>query len=125
NRTAVRAQALTDALGAPARVCAWDALQHEAAFDLVVNATSAGHAGEAFDWPLAASDAPAACYDLSYGKAAQPFLAAAHAARARTVSDGLGMLVEQAAESFECWHGLRPDTTPVPRELRALLDARG
>ncbi|HEU4664958.1 MAG TPA: shikimate dehydrogenase [Dokdonella sp.] len=125
NRTATRAQSLVDALGAPARACAWDALRHEATFDLVVNATSAGHAGDAFAWPLAADSAPAACYDLSYGEAARPFLAAARGARARAVHDGLGMLVEQAAESFELWHGVRPDTGPVHAQLRAVLDARG
>lgn len=125
NRTAARAQALADVLGTPARAWAWDALRDCAAFDLVVNATSAGHAADAFDWPLAAGAAPAACYDLSYGNAARPFLAAARAAHARAVHDGLGMLVEQAAESFERWHGVRPDTTPVHEELRAVLDARG
>jgi shikimate dehydrogenase len=125
NRTAARAQALAHVLGPPARTCAWDALRHQAAFDLVVNATSAGHAGDAFDWPLAAGATPAACYDLSYGKAARPFLAAARAAHARAMHDGLGMLVEQAAESFERWHGVRPETTPVHEQVRAMLDARG
>jgi len=125
NRTGVRAGALVDALGAASRACAWDALARQGAFDLLVNATSAGHSGDAFEWPLAAGVAPGACYDLSYGKAAQPFLAAAHGACAGAVHDGLGMLVEQAAESFECWHRVRPDPTPVLADLRARVDLRG
>jgi len=125
NRTAPRAQALAGALHARARACAWDALRHAGAFDLVVNATSAGHAGDVFEWPLAADEAPAAGYDLSYGKAARPFLVAARAAGVRDARDGLGMLVEQAAESFERWHGVHPDTAPVHAQLRIALDARG
>ncbi|WP_395679762.1 shikimate dehydrogenase [Dokdonella sp.] len=119
NRTATRAQALAVALGTPARTCDRDALQREPTFDIVVNATSAGHAGDVFAWPLAAEATPTACYDLSYGGAARAFLAAARAAGARVALDGLGMLVEQAAESFALWHGCAPDTTPVHALLRA------
>ena len=56
--------------------------------------------------------------DLNYGEAAIPFLAWARAANCRDVVDGLGMLVEQAAESFQLWHGTRPDTDPVYESLR-------
>lgn len=118
NRTQARAQVLADALGAPARARAWDALQREPAFDLVVNATSAGHSGDAFVLPRAAIGASTACYDLSYGNAARAFLAAARAAGARGACDGLGMLVEQAAESFALWHGRHPHTTPILAALR-------
>ena len=55
--------------------------------------------------------------DLSYGEAAIPFLAWARTARAYDAIDGLGMLVEQAAESFKLWHGVRPDTNPIFAEL--------
>ena len=60
--------------------------------------------------------------DMMYGEAARPFLAwaEAHGARGR---DGLGMLVEQAAESFLVWRGVRPDTVPVLAALRAEVDA--
>jgi shikimate dehydrogenase len=57
-------------------------------------------------------------YDLSYGAAAAPFLAWAEGAGARAI-DGLGMLVEQAAESFAIWHGRKPATDPVYAALRA------
>ena len=60
-----------------------------------------------------------AAVDLSYGEAAIPFLAWARAAKALHAIDGLGMLVEQAAESFFLWHGVRPDTDPVYAELQA------
>ncbi|HJT97503.1 MAG TPA: shikimate dehydrogenase [Rhodanobacteraceae bacterium] len=121
NRTAERARALASAIGESCRaaVVEWSALASENAFDLVVNATSAGHGGGALALPrvLVASDT--VCYDLSYGSAAAPFLAWAEAAGAMRTSDGLGMLVEQAAESFAIWHGQAPDTAPVYAALRA------
>ena len=55
--------------------------------------------------------------DLSYGDAAIPFLARARAAGCRQSVDGLGMLVEQAAESFRIWHGVRPETDAIHAEL--------
>lgn len=100
----------------PIRPCTYLALKGDQ-FDLVLNATSAGHSGEA---PrllpgLLAEDALA--YDLNYGPAAAPFLDWAKAQQA-VHSDGLGMLVEQAAEAFQLWRGTRPDTGPVLAELR-------
>ncbi|HNI49690.1 MAG TPA: shikimate dehydrogenase, partial [Zoogloea sp.] len=58
-------------------------------------------------------------YDMMYGKGDTPFLAAARAQGAGRLADGLGMLVEQAAESFALWRGVRPDTAPVLAALRA------
>lgn len=113
NRTVARAQALA-ARFPPARGCGYDALGEEA-FDLVINATSAGLAGEASPLPLLKPGALA--YELVYGRETA-FLAAARAAGARAC-DGLGMLVEQAAESFFLWRGVRPDTRPVLQKLRA------
>jgi shikimate dehydrogenase len=85
-------------------------------FDVLINATSAGLAGEAP--PLAERQfAPdALAYDLVYGRDT-PFLARARACQAEA-HDGLGMLVEQAAESFLLWRGLRPETGPVLAALR-------
>ena len=56
---------------------------------------------------------------MTYGKGAVPFLELAHDAGAARAADGLGMLVEQAAESFFIWRGVRPDTAPVLAMLRA------
>ncbi|GAA0712510.1 shikimate dehydrogenase [Dokdonella soli] len=125
NRTFERADTLAAAIDAPSRVAAraWTELSIGDGFDLVVNATAAGHAGAAFDLPCDRLASRTFCYDLSYGKAASPFLDWARATGASHVSDGLGMLVEQAAESFAIWHGRRPDTAPVHAELRAQLVA--
>lgn len=91
----------------------------EGRYGLLVNATSAGHAGAAFELPARLLERDALCYDLSYGGAARSFLAWARESGAKTASDGLGMLVEQAAESFAIWHGRRPDAGAVLAELRA------
>ncbi|MDE2455827.1 MAG: shikimate dehydrogenase, partial [Burkholderiales bacterium] len=72
--------------------------------------------------PAAVLAPGALALDLMYGAAAAPFLAWAEAAGARA-RDGLGMLVEQAAESFLFWRGVRPNTAPVLRALRARLAA--
>jgi shikimate dehydrogenase len=85
-------------------------------FELVINATSAGLAGESPGVPPDVLARAKLAYDMVYGRDT-PFLAAARAARVPT-SDGLGMLVEQAAESFFVWRGVRPDTATVLRELR-------
>ncbi len=89
-------------------------------FDLVLNATSAGLSNAAPELPDAVLAGAGACYDLQYGPAAVPFLEqAGRCARPGTpCSDGLGMLVEQAADSFARWRGLRPDTAAVLRSLR-------
>lgn len=88
-------------------------------YDLVINATSAGHAGTLPRLPPGLLEAGSVAYDLSYGKAHGPFADWAVQAGARAVHDGLGMLVEQAAESFSRWHGQRPDTAPVLASLTA------
>lgn len=123
NRTPERADELADAIGEPDRVHTryWADLDTIGNFDLIVNATSAGHAHEALQLPFAIVAPRALCYDLSYGLVASAFLAWARAAKAGYVHDGLGMLIEQAAESFAIWHGQRPDTDPVYAELRAEL----
>ena len=88
-------------------------------FDTVVNATSLGHGDARFDLPARLLAANALCYDLSYGRIAQPFLDWARHAGAANACDGIGMLVEQAAEAFELWHGVRPATAPVHTLLAA------
>ena len=90
-------------------------------FDAVINATSAALGGQALALPPGLLRAGGLALDMVYGPAAEPFLAWARAQAAGLLRDGLGMLVEQAAASFERWHGPRPDTAAVLRQLR---DAR-
>ncbi len=87
-------------------------------FELVLNATSAGLFGEAPAIPPGLLRPGVLAYDMVYG-AETPFLAAARRAGARAC-DGLGMLVEQAAESFFLWRGVRPQTAGVLGKLRSL-----
>jgi shikimate dehydrogenase len=120
NRSPEAADVLADAIGDPARAHTryWDDLADIGSYDLIVNATSAGVLGVALQLPFSLIGARALCYDLSYGAAAGSFLAWAKAAGARYAVDGLGMLVETAADAFELWHGRRPDTDPVYQALR-------
>jgi shikimate dehydrogenase len=92
-------------------------------FDLVINGTSAGLSGEMPDLPSSILTEHSCCYDMVYGAEPTVFMrwAAHHAAWA--VSDGLGMLVEQAAQSFYLWNKMRPETGPVIHQLRGVLAA--
>lgn len=121
NRTPERADALADALGEPTRVRTryFDDLATLGEFDLIVNATSAARGGALPELPMALVGPRTTAVDLNYGEAAVEFLAWARAAGGREAIDGLGTLVEQAAESFRLWHGVQPDTDPVYAELRA------
>ena len=101
----------------PLRASTHVALKGES-FDVVINATSAGHQGAAPRLPEGVLGDGGACYDLSYGKAFAPFRDWAVAQRARVVADGIGMLVEQAAAAFELWLGRRPATAAMIAELR-------
>lgn len=120
NRTAERADALADALGQPGRVHPryFGDLAALGTFDLIINATSAAREAALPVLPVALANPRTAAVDLSYGEVAIPFLAWARAAGAHDCIDGLGMLVEQAAESFLRWHGVRPETDAVFEVLR-------
>lgn len=125
NRTPEKADSLSDALGEPGRVHTryWSDLPQLGAFDMVVNATSAGRGAGGLTLPFSLATTRSLAVDLSYGEAAIPFLAWAGAAGCEHRFDGLGMLVEQAAESFAIWHGKRPDTDAVFDALSARADA--
>jgi shikimate dehydrogenase len=97
------------------RAAAYDELTGEQ-FDLVINATSAGLANAMPALPVRVFAPGALAYEMVYGKAT-PFMQFAQREGART-ADGLGMLVEQAAESFYVWRGVRPQTAPVIELLR-------
>ena len=114
NRTLSRARAVAERF-AGAAACGFDELPGQS-FDIVVNATSAGLSGEAPPVPGGLFTDRTLAYEMVYGQDT-PFLAAARRAGAR-VCDGLGMLVEQAAESFFLWRGVRPETRPVLAKLR-------
>ena len=123
NRTLEKAQALAARFAplAPAGIAVrgggYAAFAGEA-FDLVINATSASLAHQSPSLPERAFAPGALAYDMVYGEAAGPFLAHALAQGAEQAVDGLGMLVEQAAESFFLWRGVRPTTAPVLALLR-------
>jgi len=125
NRTLDKAQALVDrhtAVSHGARLRAAPLADCGEGFDVVVNGTASSLAGAAPPVAAQVLGAGALALDMMYGPAAQGFLAwaAAHGAQGR---DGLGMLVEQAAEAFWLWRGVRPDTTAVLPALRARLAA--
>ena len=121
NRTRATADSLVETMRASGQLGACDLhrVAERGRFDVIINATSAARSS---GMPVLASslvDPHGACIDLGYGDAATPFLTWARAAGARRAIDGLGMLVEQAAESFSLWHGVRPDTKAVYALLRA------
>ena len=91
--------------------------------DLVLNSTSLGLQGGVIELPPTVVK-QAYCYDLTYGPGAT-FAAWAAAQATRGVSDGLGMLVEQAAESFRIWRGVRPPTSQVYAQLREQVGSGG
>lgn len=125
NRTLQRAQQLVErfqplALTATLQAQAWDS-PIEDTIDGVIQATSTALiAGQANHWPTFERSPNAWCYDLVYGEAAQPTARWA-ASQGLRFADGLGMLVEQAAESFWLWRNVRPQTRTVLKDLRALL----
>lgn len=90
-------------------------------FDIVINATSASLTADLPPLPATALHADGLAYDMVYGKGLTPFLQLAQRAHVRHLADGVGMLVEQAAEAFAWWRGVRPDTQPVIRQLTVPL----
>ncbi|MGD2138453.1 MAG: shikimate dehydrogenase [Gammaproteobacteria bacterium] len=97
--------------------CGLDALEGQS-FDLVINATAAGLSGTVPALPGGVVTPASWCYDMIYGDAPTAFVRWAERLGAARAIDGLGMLVEQAAESFHLWRGVRPATGPVIRALR-------
>jgi len=115
NRTVGRAQELAELFGHGIRACGFE--ETGGPFDVVINATAASLAGELPPLSSALFTDDTLAYDMMYGRDT-PFLTFARSHGAAT-ADGLGMLVEQAAEAFALWRGVRPDTAPVIASLRA------
>lgn len=122
NRTLARALDIVQLFADAAPVAALtlgELAQHQ--FDVVINATSASLTDALPLVPRSVFSKGSLAYDMVYGKGQTPFLQLAAQAGAKT-ADGLGMLVEQAAEAFRIWHGVMPETAPVYRQLRDELD---
>ncbi|MCB1774841.1 MAG: shikimate dehydrogenase [Gammaproteobacteria bacterium] len=119
NRTATKAHALAAATATvgPAIGCGLDEL-HNQAFDLIINATAAGLSSQVPSIPDDCLADGGWTYDMVYASTATAFQAWGRAHGAARALDGLGMLVEQAAESFQLWRGVQPDTAPVIAMLR-------
>jgi shikimate dehydrogenase len=129
NRTVARAEELVERhadkarqCGSQLRACNLDQAADDGAFDVVINASASSLAGDAIPVAAAVLRPGTLALDMMYGPASAGFLAWAeqHGAVGR---DGLGMLVEQAAEAFSAWRGVRPDTRPVLDVLRREVDA--
>lgn len=122
NRTEAKAQALAQHFSAhgPLRGGGYGDVGNRP-FDLVINATSASQKGELPPLSPAAYAPDGLAYEMLYGKGLTPFLRQARSAGVKRVADGAGMLVEQAAEGFLWWRGVRPDTRAVIEELSVPL----
>jgi len=119
NRSLDKAEVIADHFSrhGPVAACGFDDVPVEEPYDLIINATSAGVRGETPPYPEAALSDSTFCYDLSYGLDTTPFAVWAREHGAAKSVMGWGMLVEQAAESFEIWRGVRPDTAPVLKQM--------
>jgi|TARA_B100000686_G_scaffold349360_1_gene442596 shikimate dehydrogenase len=119
NRTFNRAVSLTNSFSWASSVSAssFDQL-HGKKFDIIINGTSSSLTGENLHLPNTIFSKDSLAYDMMYGDKETPFMSWARANGVGQAVDGLGMLVEQAAASFELWHHERPDTLPVIRSLR-------
>ena len=122
NRTLARAETLAELFRDTGEIeaCGFDQLSGQQ-FDLVINGTAASLQGEVPPLPADLLRENAWCYDMMYGAEITAFNRWALDHGAAEALDGLGMLVEQAAESFSIWRGVRPDTSEVIQELRHQL----
>ncbi|MAO58280.1 MAG: shikimate dehydrogenase [Alcanivorax sp.] len=119
NRTVARAETLVERFsgqGVALHASALEALNGR--FDVIINAISAGLHGDMPALPEGLVGDATVAYDMVYGARPTPFMEWADAAGAAAGRDGLGMLVEQAAEAYQVWRGWRPDTAPVLARLR-------
>ena len=120
NRTVAKAESLVDEHDAASNLVAHGltALGELGSFDVVINGTSSGLTGELPALPVSIIDKNSCCYDMVYGDSEPIFIQWCKSLGARIALDGLGMLVEQAAESYFIWRGIRPETDTVIAMLR-------
>jgi len=121
NRTVSRAATLAEQFRGVVPIAGVGYQAIDGAFDVIINATSASLDQTVPPLPDSVIGANTFCYDMMYQAGPTAFLAWATAHGAGAIADGTGMLVEQAAESFQLWRGVRPDTAPVLVEIRRLL----
>jgi shikimate dehydrogenase len=121
NRTVAKAQNLAKDFADVGKIigCGFDEIQGR--FDLIINGTSASLSGELPPIPASVVDQDTTCYDMMYGAEPTVFNQWAKNQNAAATLDGLGMLVEQAAESFNAWRGVRPESAPVIITIRNSL----
>jgi len=114
NRDPARAREVADRIrgGNPVRAGGYGVIGDEG-FDLVINATSASMRGELPPAAPTIFRTDGLAYDLAYGLGTTPFLSLARSVGVQRLADGVGMLVEQAAESFAWWRGIRPETRAI------------
>ncbi len=120
NRTVVKARELAEEFSKHGKIeaCGFDELKGKH-FDIVINGTAASLKGEVPPLPETIFKRGALAYDMMYGDKAKPFIDWSVLYGAERAVDGLGMLVEQAAESYLIWRGVRPETKPVIEAIRA------
>lgn len=114
NRTPFKVRKLVEEFADMGQItgCTFSELQGPP-YDLIINATSASLQGEMPEMPVGLVAEETVCYDMAYGRGHTPFTLWARSLHARRTCKGWGMLVEQAAESFLLWRGIRPSTEPV------------
>jgi shikimate dehydrogenase len=110
NRTAAKALQLANEFNLQAST--WEGLSSQQ-FDVVINGTSASLTQAMLPLPNGIVSPSACCYDMVYGKSITPFLHWAQQNGASIIADGLGMLIEQAAETFYLWRGIKPNTQSI------------
>jgi len=121
NRTVSKAQNLAKDFADLGEISGCGFEQIEGQFDLIINGTSASLSGELPPVPESVIHTETTCYDMMYGAEPTVFNQWAANLNAAATLDGLGMLVEQAAESFNLWRGVRPESSPVIHSIRDSL----
>ena len=121
NRTHEKAQQLQNLFSNYGNIFAKPIEDLLSPFDLVINSTSAGLTGQLISLPSVIVDKTTDCYDMTYSQHTTVFNQWAKDQKAHKTADGLGMLVGQAAKSFNLWRGVTPNTSPVMEKLRSSL----